>query len=129
MELVINSKKEYLRRWRSKSRRYLALQQAKWRSKRDSIKFDLSLEDIPEVPTSCPILGIPLIHHEGIPGWHDDSPSLDRIYPDKGYVKDNIRFISNRANRIKFNATVEELEKIFLDALNHRCRGECFRGP
>lgn len=37
---------------------------------------------------------------------------LDRLIPDKGYVKGNVHWISRRANRIKSDATVEELEKI-----------------
>ncbi len=38
--------------------------------------------------------------------------SLDRIYPDKGYVKDNLCFICHRCNWLKSNATVEELENV-----------------
>jgi hypothetical protein len=45
----------------------------------------------------------------------DNSPSLDRIVPEKGYVAGNIRVISQRANRIKSNATVEELRAVLKD--------------
>ena len=45
-----------------------------------------------------------------------DSPSLDRIVPELGYVKGNIRVISNRANHLKSDATLEEHRKILLDA-------------
>lgn len=95
---------------------------AKCRAKRKGIVFDLKLEDIPEVPVICPILEIPLKVHEGVSGWHDDSPSLDRITNDKGYIKDNVRIISNRANRLRCDASLEELEKIVLDArhIGHR---------
>jgi hypothetical protein len=37
-------------------------------------------------------------------------PSLDRIRPERGYTKGNIWVISNRANTLKNNATLEELE-------------------
>ncbi len=37
------------------------------------------------------------------------SPSLDRIIPEKGYVKGNVIVVSNKANVIKNNATPEEI--------------------
>ena len=41
-----------------------------------------------------------------------NSPSIDRIDPSKGYTKDNVWVISRRANTIKSNATVDEVEKV-----------------
>ena len=38
--------------------------------------------------------------------------SIDRIAPDKGYVRGNIVIVSGRANRIKTNATIDELVKV-----------------
>ena len=40
------------------------------------------------------------------------TPSIDRIDPKKGYVKDNIIVVSMRANRIKSDATVDEIWKV-----------------
>jgi hypothetical protein len=37
------------------------------------------------------------------------TPSIDRIDPKKRYVKDNIIVVSMRANRIKSDATVDEI--------------------
>ena len=111
---------DYLRNWRNRSRRYLLFVGAKFRAKRDKIAFDLVLKDIPEIPSVCPILKIPMKVHEGQSGWHDDSPTLDRIFNSKGYVKNNIRIISSRANRLKADASTEELEKILEDAHLHR---------
>ena len=42
----------------------------------------------------------------------DFSPSFDRIYPKKGYTKGNVIVISNKANRIKTDATVKEIRKV-----------------
>ena len=45
-------------------------------------------------------------------GDADYSPSFDRIYPKKGYIKGNIVIVSNKANRIKTDATVDEIRKV-----------------
>ena len=37
---------------------------------------------------------------------------IDRIDPKKGYVKGNIIVVSMRANRIKTDATVDEIRKV-----------------
>ena len=43
---------------------------------------------------------------------NDLTKSIDRIDPKKGYVKDNIIFISMRGNRIKTDATVDEISRV-----------------
>lgn len=73
------------------------------------LPFDLEVEDI-VVPDVCPVLGIPLTKEGGED--QDAYPSLDRLIPSRGYVKGNVRVISKRANQIKSNATVEEVEKV-----------------
>lgn len=69
-----------------------------------------------ELPDVCPVLGIPLNYEggngEGWQGRSENSPSIDQIKPSGGYTEDNIQVISWRANRIKNDATVEELVKI-----------------
>jgi len=42
----------------------------------------------------------------------DSSPSLDRIDNTKGYVKGNVAVICYRANWLKNNANVKEIEAI-----------------
>ena len=90
---------------------------AKMRARRKGLCFSLTWEDC-NIPTYCPILGIKLEGHLG--RLSDDSPSLDRIIPEKGYIKDNVWVISNRANRIKNDATLEELKQI-VAALEAKC--------
>ena len=63
------------------------------------------------IPDVCPCLGTPIV--PGEEGGIENSPSVDRIDPSKGYVKDNVWVISYRANRIKNDSTFEELEKVF----------------
>lgn len=60
------------------------------------------------IPPLCPALGIPLVCGGGRKAT---SPSLDRIEPDKGYTPDNVRVISDRANRLKGKYTLAELQE------------------
>lgn len=82
---------------------------AKNRARRQNVPFDLDPEDI-IFPETCPVLGIPLIFSRG--GRTNNTPSIDRKIPSIGYVKGNIRVISWRANRLKNDATLEELKKL-----------------
>lgn len=84
---------------------------AKKRAKMKGRVFSLEVEDIPKIPEYCPILNIKIIANTTHAPL-DSSPSLDRIDSDKGYVKGNVQIISNRANRIKADATIEEIELI-----------------
>jgi len=72
--------------------------------------FDISVGDL-EWPTRCPALGIELHYRsESSPTIRTDaSPSLDRLDPNKGYVKGNVRVISWRANKIKTDANADEI--------------------
>lgn len=79
---------------------------AKQRAKKQGVPFDITPEDI-HLPDVCPVLGIPLIRGWGI-GRTDNSPALDRVVPELGYVKGNVQIISDRANRIKNDGTAEE---------------------
>jgi len=81
------------------------------RARRLGVPFDLPKEEL-KIPEVCPILGIPLIRSAGSGTNSDNSPSVDRIVPEKGYVVGNVHVISFRANRIKNDATLEELIKI-----------------
>ena len=87
---------------------------AKSRAKQFGIPFNLEKSDI-VVPDACPVLGLTILHHQGRKGYHPNSPSIDKIKPDLGYVKGNVRIISARANLLKNNATVEELEAVLDD--------------
>jgi hypothetical protein len=86
---------------------------ARSRAKVKGIPFSIKLTDIPAIPIICPVLGIPLTHNLGHKGHVPGSPSLDRKIPTKGYIPGNIQIISQRANQIKNDATIEEIEKVF----------------
>jgi len=60
----------------------------------------------------CPVLKIKLDWGmSGRTGDRTKSPSLDRIDSTKGYIKGNVRIISNLANSMKNNATPEQLNQ------------------
>lgn len=82
---------------------------AKQRAKAKNIQFDLTVTDI-VIPVNCPILGIKLEIGKG--KMHANSPSLDRIIPELGYVRGNVCVISYRANSIKKDASLKELEAL-----------------
>jgi len=96
-------------------KRYRIWSNVKKRAKNKGILFVLDIEDIPEIPKICPILGIKIKENK-ISSPLDSSPSLDRIDQNKGYAKGNVRIISNRANRIRADATTEELRLILKDS-------------
>lgn len=56
------------------------------------------------------MLDIPLIRGKGF--VTPNSPVLDKIIPELGYIKDNIHVISNKANLIKSNATPREIKLV-----------------
>lgn len=80
--------------------------------KRKKIPFNLDEEYLASIWTGiCPIFNIPITHNNTGKG-SVNSAHLDRIIPAKGYVKGNVTWISGRANRIKYDATLEELKQI-----------------
>ena len=116
---LTESQKEYQRRryqdnreiLKAKQRLYtrnnpekVLLTQSRIRAKKRGLDHTINIEDI-RIPSICPVLGIQL--NQG--GNTDNSPSLDRIDSSKGYTPDNVWVISTRANRIKNDATPDEL--------------------
>lgn len=112
---LYESNRQYPELHNKTNKRYKIWCNLKKRAKLKGFDFNLELEDIPQIPKFCPILGIPIVINEGSHQPTDNSPSVDRIDSKKGYIKGNVRIISNRANRIKADATIEELKKVLED--------------
>jgi hypothetical protein len=97
---------------------------AKQRAKKHKLEFSISESDI-VIPENCPVLGIKLSLSNS--KLSNNSPTLDRVDPSKGYVKENIKVISWRANRLKSDASLEEIEKIvyylYKNTTNYRDNG------
>jgi len=84
---------------------------AKGRANRKKVKYkinDAYMISIFPKDMICPILGIKVTWV----GERDTTPSIDKIFPNKGYVEDNVIWVSTRANRIKQDATPEEMMKV-----------------
>lgn len=81
------------------------------RSKRSNIPFDLTVEYVQSImPSECPVLKHPFITD----GTNRDYMwSLDRIVPDLGYVIGNVNVISWKANRLRSNASADELKAVY----------------
>jgi len=80
---------------------------AKIRARNKNLEFSITEEDL-ILPTICPLLKIPLQINEGKKEYN--SFSIDRINNNKGYIRGNVWIISVRANWLKNNASIEELE-------------------
>ena len=104
-------------------------QKKKFNSQSAGIEFTIEPTDIPgvkireiktyfktkssweatEYPKVCPVLGMKL--DWSMNGLQYNSPSLDRIDPTKGYIPGNVMIMSTLANRMKQNATFEQLKQ------------------
>lgn len=85
------------------------LRHAKNRADDKNLPFNITLEDL-VIPERCPILDTPLLWQDSHKWTNPENvPSLDKIIPEKGYVKGNICVISMKANMMKQDATKEQL--------------------
>ena len=97
----------------SKTPAYTMFYDARKRAQRFGVPFDITPDDI-SIPKRCPVLGIELNT-----GPREAAASLDRVRPEAGYTKGNIRVISFRANRLKSDAKPDEL-RLVLDYMEGR---------
>lgn len=108
-------RREYRRKSAAADRVKNMLARLRQRAKARGLEMSLTREDL-EVPERCPVLGVAL-------DWDDKwrVPSVDRLDNARGYVRGNVRVISRRANALKSDATVAEIESV----LNYMRRENC----
>lgn len=100
--------------WRGKYWERTLLRNARGRAFKKGLNVNIVEADI-VIPDVCPVLGLRLEKAVGV--MQDNSPSIDRIKPALGYVRGNIRVISQRANRLKCDGTAAEMKLIYKDLL------------
>jgi hypothetical protein len=88
---------------------YTLLNSARARARAGGFPCTIEEADIC-IPAVCPVLGIPLVR--GVGASTETSPTLDKLIPTLGYVPGNVRVISLRANRLKNDATLDELKAL-----------------
>lgn len=123
-EQLRKRRKKYLHDWYLKQRDVLLrrnrgnlrtlLSAARAHAKRKGMVFDLTIEDLRAIDCDvCPVFGTPFETHGFDNGRrHPTLKSLDRIDSSRGYTRDNVWLISWRANDLKRDASLQELEQL-----------------
>lgn len=107
----INERRAKIKQTKEGWARY-ALYSLRTRSNKTGVECTVTAKDL-ILPDYCPVLGIKLATNTNKRAMKAyDSPSIDRFDNTKGYIPGNIRVISNRANILKRDATLEEMKAI-----------------
>lgn len=94
-----------------------------------NIPFDLSkewiLDRLEKINWKCELTGLEmrslkLSSDEKYTGFQLDSISMDRIDPNGGYIKSNVRFVLNQINMFKQNGTDERMYLLAQALLKYR---------
>lgn len=94
--------------------------ETKVRAVKRGVPHTITKEDVRNmfgIVKTCPIFGVELDYTGGV--RTDNSPSLDRVIPELGYVKGNVAVISERANRLKNDGTPLENLQVAVWQLRH----------
>jgi hypothetical protein len=96
----------------SKSHEQLLFEWARSRAKKKGLEFTITVDDI-VIPERCPVFDYPLIRMPGHKMGPIHTATLDRIDSTKGYIPGNVQVISEKANRIKSDATPFEIDQLW----------------
>ena len=96
-------------RWNNAHPRKRMVSAMRPRAKKRGIPFNLKYTDF-VIPDICPALGIPLFRGNG--QVCANSPTFDRLVPERGYVAGNVIVVSHKANAMKNNAALHEMKRL-----------------
>ena len=125
-EKIAKAQREYFRKYRKIKPLQYALTNIKGKSKKNGLNFDLDLEYLRQLWDDCggicSITGVLMtLRNSG----HNNpySMSIDRIVPERGYIKGNVRLVSLWYNRTRSNwgdQFVIEMCQRVIDQETHR---------
>jgi hypothetical protein len=84
----------------------------KYRADKKGVPFTLTRKYLRKIypdDNKCPVLGVEFELGNGMSPY---SPSVDRLKPERGYVKGNVAVICHRANAVKHDASWEEILEV-----------------
>lgn len=87
------------------------LNSARSRARANDLPFNITVEDV-VIPSCCPICYNEMQSAKGVRGGSCNSPTLDRVHCENGYVKGNVAVICKNCNSKKGHATSKELRRI-----------------
>jgi len=88
-----------------------ALGARKRAAKLNNLPFNITVDEIHK-PTHCPVFGIELCYERNSNGRKPNKAVIDKFIPDLGYVPGNVFVISSKANSLKSNGSIDEIEKL-----------------
>jgi len=91
-----------------------ACSKIKSKSKTNNLDFDLDphyLKEIYPKDGKCPALGF-VFKRGDHTGSIQESPTLDKIVPSKGYIKGNVHWVSRVANSVMSDATPDQVIQV-----------------
>ena len=92
---------------------HYAFRRLRMRARRQGLPFNLDADYLSSIWTGqCAIFGIPLCLPYSTDRQVDNKATIDKVIPEKGYVKGNVHWVSNRANIIKSYGTISEHKQI-----------------
>ena len=121
-----DKQREYQRKWMQQENRnrpdiatprFFTFRVSKLRdkAKNKGIDFNIDSKYLSKIwpeDGKCPALKIKMKKGQSNGGGSYNSPSIDRIIPDLGYIKGNVHWISKRANQIMSDATADQIIQV-----------------
>jgi hypothetical protein len=86
------------------------------RAKDKKLDFDIDTDHLISIyppNKKCPVFNIPFLKNIAPAINKDFAASIDRIDNNKGYTKDNVCWMSYRANRLKNDMTFMEIKRLY----------------